>query len=112
MLHGLQAEEVCRLNVEDYVNGELVIKEAKWDSKGAVPLTKLGIHDLDVYLIWRREQEGEMSPESPLFVSCSNRSQSKRLTYWRIRHVMDDLAEKTEIDLHWHRGRHTLALVS
>ncbi len=25
LLHGLRAEEVCRLNVEDYVNGELVI---------------------------------------------------------------------------------------
>jgi integrase len=40
LLHGLRAEEVCRLNVEDYVNGELMIKEAKWDSKGEVPLTK------------------------------------------------------------------------
>ena len=74
LLHGLRAEEVCRLNVEDYVNGELVIKEAKWDSKGEVPLTKLGIQDLDAYLGWRREQEGELSNESPLFVSCSNRS--------------------------------------
>ena len=43
----LRAEEVCRLNIEDYVNGELVIKEAKWDSKGEVPLTKLGIQDLE-----------------------------------------------------------------
>ena len=109
LLHGLRAEEVCRLNVEDYVNGELVIKEAKWDSKGEVPLTKLGIQDLDAYLGWRREREGEMSPDSGLFVSCSNRSQGKRLTYWGIRHVMDDLAEKTGIDLHSHRGRHTFA---
>ncbi|MCA6599751.1 MAG: phage integrase N-terminal SAM-like domain-containing protein, partial [Pseudanabaena sp. M57BS1SP1A06MG] len=53
LLHGLRAEEVCRLNVEDYVNGELAIKEAKWDSKGEVPLTKLGIQDLDAYLDWR-----------------------------------------------------------
>jgi integrase/recombinase XerD len=108
LLHGLRAEEVCRLNVEDYVNGELVIKEAKWDSKGEVPLTKLGIQDLDAYLNWR-QQEGEFSPNSALFVSCSNRSQGKRLTYWGIRHVMDDLAEKTGIDLHSHRGRHTFA---
>jgi site-specific recombinase XerD len=109
LLHGLRAEEVCRLNVEDYVNGELVIKDAKWDSKGEVPLTKLGIQDLEAYLGWRREQERELLPESPLFVSCSNRSQGKRLTYWGIRHVMDDLAEKTGIDLHSHRGRHTFA---
>ncbi|OIP77919.1 MAG: hypothetical protein AUK48_02920 [Oscillatoriales cyanobacterium CG2_30_44_21] len=109
LLHGLRAEEVCRLNVEDYVNGELVIKEAKWDSKGEVPLTKLGTQDLDAYLEWRSEQKEELSPESPLFVSYSNRSQGRRLTYWGIRHVMDDLAEKTGIDLHSHRGRHTFA---
>ena len=109
LLHGLRAEEVCRLNVEDYVNGELVIKEAKWDSKGEVPLTKLGIQDLDAYLGWRKEQEEEMSPDSALFMSCSNRSQGKRLTYWGIRYVIDDLAEKTGIDLHSHRGRHTFA---
>ena len=36
-------------------------------------------------------------------------SQGKRLTYWGIRHIMDDLAEKTGIDLHSHRGRHTFA---
>ena len=59
---------------------------------------------------WRREKEGELSNESLLFVSCSNRSQGKRLTYWGIRHVMDDLAEKTGIDLHSHRGRHTFAI--
>ena len=72
-------------------------------------MTKLGIQDLDAYLAWRREQAGEMSPDSPLFVSCSNRSQGKRLTYWGIRHVMDNLAEKTGIDLHSHLGRHTFA---
>ena len=64
------------------MNGELVIKEAKWDSNGEVPLTKLGIQDLDAYLDWRREQEGALLPDSALFVSCSNRSQGKRLTYW------------------------------
>ncbi|MFN9762028.1 MAG: tyrosine-type recombinase/integrase [Pseudanabaena sp.] len=47
--------------------------------------------------------------KSPLFVSCSNRSQGKRLTCWEIWHVMDDLAEKTGIDLHSHLGRHTFA---
>jgi integrase/recombinase XerD len=109
LLHGLRAEELSRLNVEDYVNGELVIKVAKRDSKGEVPLTKLGIQDLDAYLAWRRSGEGELGLDSPLFVSCSNRSMGQRLSYWGIRHVMDDLAEKTGIDLHSHRGRHTFA---
>jgi len=64
---------------------------------------------LDTYLVWRREQEGELSPDSFLFVPFSNRTQDKRLTYWGIQHVMDDLAEKIEIDWHLHRGRHTFA---
>ena len=76
---------------------------------GEVPLTKLGIHDLDAYLDWRRSQKEELSLNGALFVSCSNRSRGKRLTYWGIRHVMDDLAEKTGIDLYSHRGRHTFA---
>ena len=40
LLHGLRSEEVCRLNVEDYVKRELVIKEAKWDSKKAFKNTR------------------------------------------------------------------------
>ena len=72
-------------------------------------IPKLGIQDLDAYLDWRMSQEKALLPDSALFVSCSNRSQGKRLTYWGIRHVMDDLAEKTGIDLHSHRGRHTFA---
>jgi len=109
LLHGLRAEELCNLNVGNCVNGELVIPVAKWDSKGEVPLTKLGLSHLDSYLDWRRTKGIELLPESPLFVSYSNRSQGKRLTYWGVRHLMDDLSEKTGIDLHAHRGRHTFA---
>lgn len=109
LLHGLRAEELCNLNVGNYVNGELVIPVAKWDSKGEVPLTKLGLSHLDSYLDWHRAKGVELLPESPLFVSYSNRSQGKRLTYWGVRHLMDDLSEKTGIDLHAHRGRHTFA---
>ena len=109
LLHGLRAEEVCNLNIEDYADGELIVKEAKWDSTGEVPLTKLGIQDIDAYLDWRLELEGELIASNPLFVSYSNRSQGKRLTYWGIRHIMDDLGKKTGIDLHSHRGRHTYA---
>ena len=109
LLHGLRAEELCNLNLEDYSNGELIIPVAKWDSKGEVPLTKLGLQHLDEYLDWRREKEAELRPESPLFISFSNRNYGQRLTYWGVRHVMDYLAEKTGIDLHSHRGRHTFA---
>ena len=108
LLHGLRGEELCNLNLENYSKGELIIPVAKWDSKGEVPLTKLGLQHLNEYLDWRREKE-ELLPESPLFISFSNRNYGKRLTYWGVRHVMDDLAEKTGIDLHSHRGRHTFA---
>lgn len=109
LLHGLRGEELCNLNVGDYVNGELVIPVAKWDSKGEVPLTRLGLQHLNTYLEWRKDKGDELPPESPLFVSFSNRNYGKRLTYWGVRHVMDDLATKTGIDLHSHRGRHTFA---
>ncbi|MFM7601111.1 MAG: tyrosine-type recombinase/integrase [Pseudanabaena sp.] len=109
LLHGLRAEELCNLNVGNYLNGELVIPVAKWDSKGEVPLTKLGLSHLDSYLDWCKAKGVELLLESPLFVSYSNRSQGKRLTYWGVRHLMDDLSEKTGIDLHAHRGRHTFA---
>jgi integrase/recombinase XerD len=109
LLHGLRGEELCNLNVSDYCKGELVIPVAKWDSKGEVPLTRFGLQHLDAYLDWRRQKEGDLMPEAPLFVSFSNRNFGQRLTYWGVRHVMDDLAEKTGIDLHSHRGRHTFA---
>ncbi|MBD2178649.1 tyrosine-type recombinase/integrase [Pseudanabaena sp. FACHB-1998] len=109
LLHGLRGEELCNLNVGDYCDGELVIPVAKWDSKGEVPLTKLGLLHLNAYLDWRKDKGDELLPESPLFVSFSNRSYGDRLTYWGVRHVMDVLAKKTGIDLHSHRGRHTFA---
>jgi site-specific recombinase XerD len=109
LLHGLRGEELCNLNIENYCERELVIPIAKWDSKGEVPLTKLGLQHLDEYLAWRNYRGDELLPESPLFISLSNRNYGNRLTYWGVRHVMDDLAEKTGLDLHSHRGRHTFA---
>lgn len=110
LLHGLRAEEVSNLNVADYTGKEVVIRQAKHDSTGEVPLTPEGRADIDVYLNWLMARTGQMlSPEQPLFVSFSPRSKGQRLTYWGIRQIMDQLAVATGIDLHAHRGRHTFA---
>ena len=110
LLHGLRAAEASNLNVGDCERGELVIRQAKHDSTGEVPLTKEGNAILEVYLRWREAQEGQtLAPDQPLFVSCSPRNRGQRLGYSGIRQVMDQLAEATGIDLHSHRGRHTFA---
>ncbi|HEY9628812.1 MAG TPA: phage integrase N-terminal SAM-like domain-containing protein, partial [Coleofasciculaceae cyanobacterium] len=40
LLHGLRAEEAINLNFEDYDGQQVVIREAKHDSVGEVPLTR------------------------------------------------------------------------
>ena len=109
LLHGLQAEEVSALNLEDYDGRRLRIREAKVDTKGAVPLTMQGKEVLERYLQWR-ELTGEiLAPERPLFVSHSRRNVGQRLGYDGIRKVMAALAKQTGIDFHAHQFRHTFA---
>lgn len=108
LLHGLRAEEAINLNLEDYDGQQVIIREAKHNSVGEVPLTRSARNDLDNYIQQRQEtSEQELLPESPLFVSNSNRSRGKRLTYWGVQEIMNQLAEHTGINLHAHRGRHT-----
>lgn len=109
LLHGLRAEEVSSLNVDDYDGRRLRIREAKADSKGWVPLTGQGQIDLDQYLGWRQMNGEVLSPESPLFVSHSRRNRGQRLSYDGIRKLMDWIAHQTEIDFHAHQFRHTFA---
>jgi site-specific recombinase XerD len=111
LLHGLRAEEAISLNFEDYDGQQVVIREAKHDSVGEVPLTRQAREDLNAYVQQRQtqvESTGQkVTAESPLFVSNSNRSRGQRLTYWGVQEVMSQLAAHTGIDLHAHRGRHT-----
>jgi site-specific recombinase XerD len=110
LLHGLRAEEVSNLNIEDYTDDELIVRQAKHDSTGEVPLTTEGRTDLNAYMTWLAIQLGQApAPNQPLFVSFSPRSRGQRLTYWGIRQIVDQLAAATGIDLHSHRGRHTFA---
>ncbi len=111
MLHGLRAEEVINLNLEDYDGQQVIVRAAKHDSVGEVPLARAARADLDAYVQQRQAQAEAMgqalSPESPLFVSNSNRNRGQRLAYWGVHKLMEKLAEQTGIELHAHRGRHT-----
>lgn len=109
LLHGLRAEEVSSLDVENYDGRRLRIREAKADSKGWVPLVEQGREDLDQYLRWRQTHGEVLSPESPLFVSHSRRNGGQRLGYDGIRKLMDWVAKQTGIDFHAHQFRHTFA---
>jgi integrase/recombinase XerD len=111
LLHGLRAEEAINLNFEDYDGQRVTIRAANHDSLGEVPLTRQARADLDAYMQQRQSQAEsigqELSAETPLFVSNSNRSKGQRLTYWGVQEVMNQLAGHTGINLHAHRGRHT-----
>ncbi|MBD2466039.1 tyrosine-type recombinase/integrase [Oscillatoria sp. FACHB-1407] len=111
LLHGLRAEEAINLNFEDYDGQQVTVREAKHDSVGEVPLMRQARADLDAYVQQRHSQAvkigQDITAQSPLFVSNSNRSRGKRLTYWGVQEVMNQLAEHTGINLHAHRGRHT-----
>jgi integrase/recombinase XerD len=110
LLHGLRAEEAINLNLEDYNGQQVMIRATKPDRIGKVPLTQQARKDLDIYVQQRQAQldsAGQILPNSPLFVSNSNRSRGQRLTYWGVQEVMNQLAKHTGINLYAHRGRHT-----
>ncbi|NJL36203.1 MAG: tyrosine-type recombinase/integrase [Leptolyngbyaceae cyanobacterium SM1_4_3] len=79
--HGLRAEEVVNLNVEDYDGVRLTIREAKDDSTGTVPLSRQAREQLNTYLVQRRSEEGDLSPDSPLFLSIGRNRVGQRLGY-------------------------------
>lgn len=109
LLHGLRAEEVSTLNLEDYDGRWLQIRKAKADSKGFVPLTPQGEAVLEGYLQWREAAGEVLAPECPLFVSYSRRNGGQRLCYDGIRKVMATLSQQMGIAFHAHLFRHTFA---
>jgi integrase/recombinase XerD len=109
LLHGLRASEVCGLNLADYEGQRLMIREAKADSKGAVPLTLQAQSTINGYLEWRQMNGELLTPQQPLFVSHSRRNRGQRLSYDAIRKVIDAIEQETGLDLHAHQFRHTFA---
>lgn len=108
--HGLRASEVAALNIGDYDAARLQIRQAKAGSVGSVPLFKEARKALDAYLGWRLRQGLPTDADSPLFLSYSNNSKGKRLSYWGIYKFIEELAELAGVqDCHPHRLRHTFA---
>jgi integrase/recombinase XerD len=108
--HGLRAGEVCGLNVGDFDGVRLTIQKAKDDSTGTVPLNRLAREQLTAYLEWRRDLEGNLLQDCPLFVSLGRNNGGERLGYKGIYNVVKELGEAAGIkDLTPHRLRHTYA---
>ncbi|WP_373543942.1 tyrosine-type recombinase/integrase [Chamaesiphon sp.] len=109
LLHGLRASEVVNLNLEDYDGQRLNIRQAKADSKGKVPLTVQTRSLLDRYLEWRERQGHSIEPNSPIFISESNRNRGQRLSYDGIYKVVKEFEAVTNVSIHPHQFRHTFA---
>jgi integrase/recombinase XerD len=91
--HGLRAEEVVNLNVEDYDGVRLTIREAKDDSTGTVPLNRQGREQLSNYLGNRQAEERNLPRDSPLFLSYGRNRGGKRLGYQGLYYVVKSLGK-------------------
>ena len=107
--HGLRAEEVSKLDTDDYNKQAVHVVDAKWRSDGWVPLSPNARYALDRYLVWCAEQGFDTGSGQPLFRNLSRNGYGNRLGYWGIYEMVKDLgaiAESTE-NVHPHRLRHT-----
>jgi integrase/recombinase XerD len=105
--HGLRAEEVVNLNVEDYDGVRLTIREAKDDSTGTVPLSRQARDQLNTYLVQRRSEEGDLLSDSPLFLSIGRNRVGQRLGYQGLYYTVKALgkiaAEQAQLALEQQR---------
>jgi integrase/recombinase XerD len=108
---GLRANEVSGLNVGDYNGVEVIVKNAKHDSTGRVPVNRQTDEAIREYLMERWIQsQGSLSESDPMFVSHSPKSLGQRLGYQGIYYMVKDLAKAAGLEnIHPHRGRHTFA---
>lgn len=91
--HGLRAEEVVNLNVEDYDGVRLTIREAKDDSTGTVPLSRQAREQVNTYLVQRRSEEGDLLSDAPLFLSYGRNRIGHRLGYQGLYYVVKSLGK-------------------
>ena len=91
--HGLRAEEVVNLNVEDYDGVRLTIREAKDDSTGTVPLSRQAREQVNTYLVQRRSEEGDLPTDAPLFLSYGRNRIGNRLGYQGLYYVVKSLGK-------------------
>jgi integrase/recombinase XerD len=108
--HGLRASEVIALNIKDYDGKRLHITEAKRDSVGMVPLLSEARMAINTYIEWRKTEGMNAEDDSALFLSHSNRSKGKRLTYNGLYDIVKTYSKLAQLEnCYPHRLRHTLA---
>ena len=107
--HGLRAEEVSKLNIGDYGDRAVKIKDAKWGSDGTVPLVPDACQAIESYLGWCVQKGLDTLPDAPMFKSLSNRSYGKRMAYRGIYNLIRDLSTIAGLEepVHPHQLRHT-----
>lgn len=111
LLNGLRCSEVVSLNVRDYDNKRILIRESKCDSSGHVPLFNWVELAINEYLEERKYTE-IYNNVSPLFVLDPNKVFDRcgqRITYRAIVNLIDRLKQETNIDFTAHQFRHTFA---
>ncbi len=108
---GLRANEVSGLNAGDYNGAEVLIREAKHDSTGRVPVNRQTDEAIRDYLLERWIQsQGTLCESDPMFVSYSPKTRGQRLGYQGIYYMVKDLGKAAGLgNVHPHRGRHTYA---
>jgi integrase/recombinase XerD len=109
---GLRANEVSGLDVGDYNGVEVLIRAAKHDSTGRVPVNRQTDEAIREYLLerWVQTQGALLSESDPMFVSCSPKTMGQRLGYQGIYYMVKDLGKAAGLaNIHPHRGRHTFA---
>lgn len=107
--HGLRAQEVCNLTIEDFDGQRVKIRKAKADSKGTVPIDLEAQQRVQHYLQWRETQGIPLAPTDPLFASHSHRNAGQPMGYHAIQKLMKSLAKTVGFPFHAHQFRHTFA---
>ncbi len=117
LIHGLRAEDVSQLNVENWDGERLSFCRKKTKEDARVPIRPSSRPAISEYLDWRRlEQREELQSISPLFLSHGHRTPGRRLGYQGIYHFVRfrlgraiGVAPYSTDHLTPHRFRHTYA---
>ncbi|RUS93941.1 hypothetical protein DSM106972_094780 [Dulcicalothrix desertica PCC 7102] len=97
LCHRLRPGEPINLDVKDYDGRRLHISSCKHVSKEYVNLDDWAKQLLDDYLNWRQSNGEALQPNSPLFLSHSNRNAGERISYDTVRKLVDKIRKKTGI---------------